>query len=181
LYSQNWRKHVDLPIKNTMNSELKTYIYKIYNPPQFHLSEFLLEKEGKTYYACQFKLNQFNIICRKAKTTPKKIGQFVTFWKRNNQGVTVPFSDNDPVDFYIIFVNNTNRLGQFIIPKSTLLTKGIISTKNKEGKRGFRVYPPWDTPTNKQAITTQKWQLKYYIETELNTTLSHLKKRFDIL
>jgi maltose-binding protein MalE len=27
----------------------------------------------------------------------------------------------------------------------------IISTQFKEGKRGMRVYPPWDLPSSKQA------------------------------
>jgi hypothetical protein len=38
----------------------------------------------------------------------------------------------------------------------------IISTHLKEGKRGMRVYPPWDLPSSKQAKKTQQWQLPYF-------------------
>jgi hypothetical protein len=39
-----------------------------------------------------------------------------------------------------------------------------LTNKNKEGKRGIRVYPPWSLTTNKQAIKTQSWQTKYFLE-----------------
>lgn len=45
---------------------------------------------------------------------------------------------------------------------SVLVDKGIITGKNKEGKRGIRVYPPWDKPNNKQAIKNQSWQIRYF-------------------
>ena len=54
-----------------------------------------------------------------------------------------------------------SEIGQFVFPKEVLLKHNIISSKQKEGKRGFRVYPPWDTPTSKQAQKTQNWQLQY--------------------
>jgi hypothetical protein len=54
-------------------------------------------------------------------------------------------------------------LGQFIFPKSVLADKGIVTRNGKEGKRGIRVYPPWDLTTNKQAKRTQSWQTKYFI------------------
>ena len=41
--------------------------------------------------------------------------------------------------------------------------KGIITRNGKEGKRGIRVYPPWDIPTNKQAEKTKIWQAKYFL------------------
>jgi hypothetical protein len=44
------------------------------------------------------------------------------------------------------------------------MDKGIVSYKKNEGKRGFRVYPPWSLPTNKTAQSTQKWQLEYFLE-----------------
>ncbi|MFK7900870.1 MAG: MepB family protein, partial [Cyclobacteriaceae bacterium] len=59
-----------------------------------------------------------------------------------------------------------NRLGQFVFPKTELINRGIISTKIKDGKRGFRIYPKWDKPQSKQAEKTQKWQLIYFYEIE---------------
>jgi len=99
------------------------------------------------------------IICRSSKTTPKKVGQFVTFWKRNIKGITGPYSETNKIDFYVINVKSGNRFGQFVFPKSELINKEIIRTEGKDGKRGFRVYPKWDTPKNKQAEKTQKWQV----------------------
>ena len=154
-----------------MNSELSKIKNKIYDKCSLRISEFEEELESKEYCACRFKLNGLNIICRNAKITPKKVGQFVTFWKRNKSGITEPLNENDRFDFYVINVSRENKLGQFIIPKSKLIDKGIISTNKKDGKRGFRVYPSWDTPNNKQAERTQKWQLNYFVEIDNKSDL----------
>jgi hypothetical protein len=59
-----------------------------------------------------------------------------------------------------------------------LQEKGILSDDNKEGKRGFRVYPPWDIAINKQAKQTQEWQLKYFLETPIDLEKAkHLFKK----
>jgi TonB-dependent SusC/RagA subfamily outer membrane receptor len=73
---------------------------------------------------------------------------------------------------------NDNNFGQFIFPKSVLADKGIITRKGKEGKRGIRVYPPWDKTTNKQAEKTQTWQTKYFltIKNDNSTDLDLTKK-----
>jgi hypothetical protein len=47
-----------------------------------------------------------------------------------------------------------------------LVDQGIITNNGKEGKRGIRVYPPWDIAPNRQAMKTQSWQLKYFITIE---------------
>ena len=142
-----------------MNTYLANIKMNIYDKYGIDISDFKQEAESKEYDACQFKLNGFRIISRTSKITPKKIGQFVTFWKRNTNGPIAPFHESDPFDFYIINIASENKLGQFVFPKAVLLKKGIISTDNKEGKRGFRVYPIWDTVISKQALLTQKWQL----------------------
>lgn len=119
------------------------------------------ECEEYSGYTCL--LDTFTIKFRKAKITPKKIGQFVTVWKRNAEGITTPFSLLDPFDFYIILTEASNQVGCFIFPKSILGEKGILTTPKQEGKRGFRVYPTWDAPTSKQAQKTQQWQENYFI------------------
>jgi hypothetical protein len=55
---------------------------------------------------------------------------------------------------------------------------GIITRNGKEGKRGIRVYPPWDITTNKQVIKTQSWQTKYFltIKNDNSTDLDLTKK-----
>ena len=154
-----------------MNPVFPESINTLYNKSSFQVSEFELEPESKEYDACRFKLNGRNIVYRSSKTTPKKIGQFVTFWKRNANGITEPLHEHDAFDFYIINVASENKLGQFIFPKSILIEKGISSTQAKDGKRGFRVYPPWDKPTSKQAEKTQKWQVEYFVEISVKTDL----------
>ena len=100
---------------------------------------------------------------RRAKITPTKTGQFVTLWKRTKNGPIQPFDSNDEIDLVVIDTPSANRLGQFVFPKGVLLEKGVLSNDRKEGKRGFRVYPPWDIATSKQAQKTQSWQLKYFL------------------
>lgn len=136
---------------------------KIYQSCFFVIANYCVEKEGTAYNACTFTLNHSRIICRTAKITPKKTGQFVTFWNRNKGGVTQPFRETDAFDFYVINVCKDELLGQFVIPKSVAISKGLVSTATKEGKRGFRVYPPWDVVTNNQAKRTQVWQLDYFV------------------
>lgn len=151
---------------------------EIYRKCGLLISDFTLETESKEYSACQFKVNGQVAICRTAKITPKKVGQFVTFWKRNAQGITQPYSEKDEFQFYVVNVNNENRMGQFVFPKSILIAKGIVATEKKDGKRGFRVYPLWDNTTNKQAEKTQQWQLVYFFEIDNSTTLKKVAELY---
>ncbi|WP_349675907.1 MepB family protein [Salegentibacter sp. UBA1130] len=144
---------------------------EIYEKCGLKISDFQLETESKEYIACRFDLNGRKIISRNAKITPKKVGQFVTFWKRNGNGPIEPFEVNDQFDFFVVNVRTENQFGQFVFPKSVLIKKGIISTDKKEGKRAFRVYPSWVIANNKQAGKTQKWQLNYFHEITYSTDL----------
>ena len=134
----------------------------VYDTCDFEFKNFVVDAESTEYQACSFKLNSIEFIHRFSKITPTKIGQFVTIWKRNNEGITAPFDVSDNFDFIIITSKSDKNLGQFVFPKSVLLEKGIISNNNNSGKRGIRVYPPWDIPTSKQAEKTQLWQTKYF-------------------
>ncbi|MGJ8735100.1 MepB family protein [Zobellia laminariae] len=145
-----------------MGEELEHIVSKVYQPSHLSISNFELEEESRDYQACRFKLNTNIIICRNAKITPKKVGQFVTFWKRIAKGPISPFEESDLFNYFVINVSKGNMLGQFVFPKNMLVEKGIVSTLKKEGKRGFRVYPSWNKATSKQALTTQKWQLRYF-------------------
>ena len=154
-----------------MNKDLTEIKNKIYDKCELQIFDFENEPESLKYNACRFELNGLKIICRNAKVTPKKIGQFVTFWKRKGNGEIEPFYETDLIDFYAVNVRNENQSGQFVFPKSVLIKKGIISTDKKEGKRAFRVYPSWDFPKSKQAEKTQKWQLNYFFEIGKTTDL----------
>ncbi|NME72832.1 MepB family protein [Flammeovirga aprica] len=158
-----------------MNPILQQIKTAIYDQCALVISNYKTEAEGQEYHACQFTLNKQHILCRNAKITPKKVGQFVTCWRRNEKGVTELFHEKDVIDFYVINVKYEEKLGQFVFPKSILIAKGIISTEQKEGKRGFRVYPKWDVTNNKQAERTQQWQLNYFFEINDSTDLIQVK------
>lgn len=139
------------------------------------------EIESVEYNACYFTLNHLHVKFRTAKITSTKTGQFVTLWKRLATGKIAPFDDEDLIDTVIISVRKENQFGHFIFPKSILRQRGILTVKEKEGKRGFRVYPPWDTTTNKRAIKTQNWQLKYFLDLSniSKIDIEKVKKMYD--
>jgi hypothetical protein len=122
------------------------------------------EKESQDYKAFRFELNNLKILFREAKTTPTKIGQFVTLWKRISNNPIEPFQFSDDFDFVIIKSKTNLNNGLFVLSKKILIEKGIISTDKKLGKLGFRVYPSWDKTENNQAKKTQNWQTNYFIE-----------------
>jgi hypothetical protein len=152
-------------ITETNNFQDQLYIAKtlVYDKCGFAFAELIKEDESQEYGACTFRLNGMKIKFRTSKITPTRTGQFVTIWKRNQQGITQPFDLTDEIDFVIISSQNGDNFGQFIFPKSVLLDKGIMTGNDKQGKRGIRVYPPWDTATNKQAEKSQSWQTKFFL------------------
>lgn len=169
-----------LTVINSFHSELKIAKEMVYDKCGFDLTGPKLNSESVGYGACSFVLNGKSIQHRVSKITPTKTGQFVTVWKRSKEGITEPFDISDNLDFIIITSKSDNNIGQFIFPKSVLVEKGIISSNGKEGKRGIRVYPPWDITTNKQAEKTQSWQTKYFltIKSDNSTDLALTKRLF---
>lgn len=139
---------------------------KFFKHAGLNISKVVFELESKEYRACSFQLDEKQVIYRQAKVTPKKTGQFVTLWKRVKVGPIKPFNSSDNFDLVIISVQSENKIGQFVFPKQALIDKGIITHLKKEGKRGFRVYPPWDHTNSPQARKTQKWQLEFFLDIE---------------
>lgn len=131
---------------------------------QQHLANSVEDAECADYSGCSFILSHHSIKFRKAKITPKKEGVFTSLWKRNSEGKTVSFDENDPFDFYIIMAESTLNKGYFVFPSQILSQHGILSCNNANGRRGFRLYPSWSFPQNKQARKTQEWQLEYFLE-----------------
>jgi hypothetical protein len=128
------------------------------------ISNITEDNECLDYSGYNFEINGCNVKFRKAKITPKKIGQFVTLWKRNAKQQTEPFHENDNYDFYIIATEQEQQFGLFLFPKNILIKQQVLTTNQQEGKRGFRVYADWDLPANKQAEKTKKWQTEYFID-----------------
>ncbi len=136
----------------------------LYAACDLKIENFLPEQESSEYYAHSFSLKSKNIRFRIAKKTPTKTGHFVTLWKRGADNIIAPYDQSDPVDFFVIAILDNGKIGQFILPKSILLSKNIFSENNKGGKRAIRVYSPWDKATSTQAIQTQKWQDQYFVD-----------------
>ncbi|MDB0011240.1 MepB family protein [Crocinitomicaceae bacterium] len=151
----------------------------IYDKCKLKVENYILENESQEYKAMRYTINNYNIVSRNSKLTPKKNGQFVTFWKRKNNGPIEPFHEfEDKISYFIVNVKYENKSGVFFFPKSILVEKRIISTNNKEGKRAFRVYPNWDKPNSKQAIKSKKWQLNYFFEIKEGLDLRKIQEMF---
>ncbi len=163
IQTENMTIESTLTIVNSFHRDLKIVKELVYDKCGFDLTHPKLNSESVEYGACSFGLNGKIIQHRVSKITPTKTGQFVTIWKRNKDGITAPFDISDDMDFIIITTKSGDNFGQFVFPKSVLADKGIITRNGKEGKRGIRVYPPWDIATNKQAEKTQSWQTKYFL------------------
>lgn len=150
-------------IENPAYSDLKMIKELVYDKCGFELTNLILRKESLEYAACSFELDGRIVEYRASKITPTKTGQFVTVWKRDQNGITAPFDSSDGIDFIVISSKSGSNIGQFIFPATVLADKGIISQNRKGGKRGIRVYPPWDKVTSKQAEKTQSWQSNYFV------------------
>ncbi|MDO8071147.1 MepB family protein [Janthinobacterium sp. SUN176] len=124
------------------------------------------EAESADYGACRAELHGKRLVLRVAKTTPTKIGQFVTVWKRLHPDADIaPLDEADPVDIVIIAVADDvgARHGFFIFPRSELIERGVMSRAAQGGKRALRVYPPWCAPESIQAQRTQRWQAAWFV------------------
>lgn len=149
-------------------TEIQIINQAVFELAGFKLTNIRAESESQDYCAHTFTLNNQCVIFRVAKITPKKIGQFVAIWKRNDLGITKPYQLTDKFDWFLIVTRKNENIGMFIFPKMVLLAHQILSDATNQGKRGIRVYPPWDQTTNKQAQKTQLWQSKYFIDLSTN-------------
>ena len=86
-----------------------------------------------------------------------------TSYETDEEGYLVNLADWNE-ELANIIAKTENHFGQFVFPKSVLSEQGILTTDLKEGKRAFRIYPPWEKPQSKQALKTQKWQSGYFLE-----------------
>lgn len=147
----------------TLPPELLTAIAD-YRSRGYRCSTPEAEPESQEYGAYTFSLNTQSVVFRIAKTTPTKIGQFVTLWQRSpGKGQPIrPFDVSDGVDLFVVSVRDSVNSGQFVFPQEALIKRGVVSQGGLGGKRAFRIYPPWTAPTSQQAQATQRWQSEFF-------------------
>lgn len=151
-----------------VNQKIKNIISKLFR--KYIINNIEYDSESIDYNGCDFILSFDNISkqikFRTGKLTPNKLGHFISCWKRDLvSNKTIPYDSIDSFDFLIVYIQD--KEGIFIFPKSVLIDKEILtnsSFKNKNGKRGFRLYAPWIKLTSKQAIDTQSWQSNFYFK-----------------
>lgn len=145
-----------------LHSDLLAAKALIWDPGGFACSYPMTEPESAEYAACAFTIDDRSVRFRVAKTTPTKVGQFVTVWQRSDEGPIRPFDADDGVNLFVISSRDDEGFGQFVFPSEVLCERDIVSRDGSGGKRGFRVYPPWVTTTSRQARSTQQWQAEYF-------------------
>lgn len=136
----------------------------LYAPAGLIADSIREEPQNAEYGAGTFQLGALSVRFRVAKITPTKTGQFVAMWEKNTDSKNQAFSYADAPDLLVIntFHPVSGELGQFVFPKDLLKMHGVLATDNAPGKMAIRVYPAWNTVTNKQAVATQTWQLPYF-------------------
>lgn len=156
------------PALSQLPSDLIVAIKAVYKPAGMQLTALALrEAESSEYGASRFGLDGHTIVFRVAKTTPTKIGQFVTLWKRpTSGGIIAPLDIVDGIAFVVVSVFDATHRGQFVFDQKVLASKGIMAINGQGGKRAIRVYPPWVRPVAKEAVRTQQWQLRYFLALE---------------
>lgn len=138
---------------------------QLYTPYNMVLTAICEEPQNAAYGAGTFQIASKTVRFRVAKQTPKKTGQFVAFWEKDCHNKNQAFAYEEAPDLLVITTfKNEHHYGQFIFPKAVLLKQNILRTDSNLGKMAMRVYPSWDHPTSKQAITTQNWQLPYFVD-----------------
>lgn len=164
---------------NQFPKDLDIAIQDVYELSGIMVLNITIEAESAEYGACRFVIDGHNAVFRVAKTTPTKIGQFVTLWKRpTTSGIIAPLDISDGIDFVVVCVSDgATHWGQFIFDQKILVSKGIMSKNCKGGKRAIRIYPPWTKPVAKDAVKTQLWQLPYFVSCEPNGTVDSVVVR----
>ena len=93
-----------------------------------NIKEIIWEDQNKNYLGCIVKLDEQIHRVRVAKITPKKIGQFVAIWQKDEHNVNQAFSFDDSPEYLSIFVFDGDKKGVFIFPKETMKNKGVYTT-----------------------------------------------------
>lgn len=156
------------PWPSTLPAELLAARELVYDPCGLEPSLPVAEPESAAYGAHSLVLAGRGVRFRVARTTPTKLGQFVTLWNRSCAGPIRPFDDRDGIDLVVVAVQEDGpgaRRGQMVLPADVLVEHGVMSRDGAGGRRAVRVYPPWVTPTSRQAQRSQAWQCEHFLPT----------------
>ena len=129
---------------------------------EFGCTSPVVEPDNAAYGAVVCRAAVGAVRFRVGKTTPTKVGFFVTVWERADDGSTRPVPSDDGVDLLVVVVREGEHVGRFAFSKTALVEHGVVSVDGVGGKRGFRVYPPWSQTSNPQARRTQAWQGRFF-------------------
>lgn len=156
---------------------IMNYRNSVYTKCGLRMENFSPEAEGAAYGAHTFMFEGRKCLFRVAKKTPRKIGWFVTIWKRAGEGVILPYDQSDDVDFVVVAVSDDNYVGEFVFPKPVLLEKNLFSVGGVGGKRATRLYTPWDNTTSVLAIKAQAWQNEFFVNFDTHNSALREKIR----
>jgi hypothetical protein len=136
------------------------------------LNEAQIEPESKAYDAVRFVLNGQPCLYRRAKTTPTKVGHFVTLWQRPQADQAIePWHTDAGIAWVFIQCDDPPHQGCFVFANHVLTQQKIFSNATHDGKRALRVYAPWIQPTSQQALRTQTWQRPAFVDLTLKPEL----------
>ena len=154
------------------NDTIQRFANNYFAKSSCYVTDIELENHNRDYCGARFKINDYTVRFRKAKITPNKVGQFVVAWQKDRNNVNEAYPYELSPDFLIVYTEMKLKEGAFIFPKEALMKNKILSTDKQKGKMGFRVYPSWDKVESPQALKTQRWQSKYFVDfTQKDSTL----------
>lgn len=79
--------------------ETLTYLEKtVYDPNHLNIEFIQKEKQNSNYGSGTFELAGRTVRFRVAKKTPAKIGQFVAFWKKDQNNKNQPYSSEEAAE-----------------------------------------------------------------------------------
>ncbi|MEH7041844.1 MepB family protein, partial [Bacillus pseudomycoides] len=93
-------------ISNNIIENLDNIVYKLNNLVITNLKE---EKQNSEYSGWTFQLNNKTIRFRVSKITPNKIGQFVSFWEKNENMQNQAFFYDSAPDLLVITCIDDNK------------------------------------------------------------------------
>ena len=88
----------------------------VYDISGFVCSRPSPEPESADYCAHSFSVNGSSVRFRTARTTPTKVGQFVTLWVRSMSGPIRPLDAGHDPDLVVISSGDTRQFRQFVFP-----------------------------------------------------------------